>query len=45
MIEGDNLIATFDSRKELETFVFGLALGFAVLPDEVIDHRWNEIGD
>jgi hypothetical protein len=45
LITGDQLAATFDTQKELEAFVFGLALGFAVLPDEVADHLRKIIGD
>jgi hypothetical protein len=45
LIAGDKLLASFDTREELDAFIFGLALGFAVLPDEVIDHLLKIIRD
>lgn len=45
LIGGDQLIATFNTQEELEAFTFGMAFGFATLPDEVIDHILKVIRD
>ncbi len=34
---GDRLLFSTEYEKEVESFIFGMALGLAVLPDKVID--------
>lgn len=33
---GDQSIISFDSKDELEAFILGMAIGLAVLPNEII---------
>jgi len=42
MYGGNQLLFSSQNEKELEAFIFGLALGFAVLPGEILD-RIREI--
>lgn len=39
---GDRLLFSSEHEKEVEAFIFGMALGLAVLPDEILD-RIREI--
>lgn len=39
---GDRLLFSSEYEKELESFLFGMALGLVVLPDEILD-RIREI--
>ena len=34
---GDQLIITTKTESELNAFIFGMALGISVLPDEILD--------
>ena len=45
LIGGDQRIASFATQGEMEAFIFGMAFGLGVLPDEVIDHILRIIRD
>ena len=42
---GDRLIITTETKRELEAFIFGMALGLSVLPDEILEHIRKIIGE
>ena len=42
VFSGDRLLFSSEHEKEVEAFIFGMALGLAVLPDEILD-RIREI--
>jgi len=42
---GDQLLFSSSNRREIDSFIFGMALGLAVLPEEVLDRIRNIISD
>lgn len=38
VITGDRLLFSSNNEKEIESFIFGMAIGLAVLPEEVLNH-------
>jgi hypothetical protein len=43
LISGDKLLLTSDTEEELKSFVFGMAIGLAVLPESIMEQIRNII--
>jgi hypothetical protein len=42
---GDQVVLSADSREAVDVFLYGMALGYSILPDEMINEFVRELGD